>query len=70
MCMSPIIKMVGFTVAWGWDASFLTTRSDSRLRGLEEESCIEYIELQKHLSKQMKGDVEVENICELQDKPV
>jgi len=33
---------------------------------LEEEN---YLELQKHLSKQMKGDVEVENTCE-QDKPV
>jgi len=31
---------------------------------LEEESYIEYIELQKHLSKQMKGDIEVENTCE------
>jgi len=35
---------------------------------LEEESYIEYIELQKHLSKQMKGDLEVENACE-QDEP-
>jgi len=36
---------------------------------LEEESYIEYIELQRHLSKQMKGDVEVENTCK-QDQPV
>jgi len=27
--------MVGFTVACEWEASFLTTRSDSRSRGLE-----------------------------------
>jgi len=27
-------KVVGFTVAWEWEASFLTIRSDSRLRGL------------------------------------
>jgi len=46
MCMNPIIKMVGFTVACEWEASFLMTRSDSRLRGLvascqktEEEIC-------------------------------
>jgi len=26
--------MVGFTVACGWKANFLMTRSDSRLRGL------------------------------------
>jgi len=32
---------------------------------LEEESYIKYIELQKHLSKQMKGDVEVENTTNL-----
>jgi len=32
---------------------------------LEEESYIEYIELQKHLSKQMKGNVEEENTTNL-----
>jgi len=38
MCMSPIIKMVGFTVACGWEANSLMTRSDSRLRGLQMNS--------------------------------
>jgi len=37
--MSPIIKMVGFIVAWNWVASFLTTMSDSRLRGLTISVC-------------------------------